>query len=131
MLDELDQPTFVEVIEKSSNVGVKNVVHPLPQKRIRQRIQRLMLATPRAKSSGFLTTYHVHSKESKDIASDDATQPEISPDGKRVMYTTVPAPNRNELWVSDIDGEQQGETCHWRNSENRHLGSGQFSLGLR
>jgi hypothetical protein len=50
MLDELDQPTFVEVIEKSSNVGVKNVVHPLPQKRIRQRIQRLMLATPRAKS---------------------------------------------------------------------------------
>jgi serine/threonine protein kinase/Tol biopolymer transport system component len=57
------------------------------------------------KSSGFLTTYHVHSKESKDIASDDATQPEISPDGKRVMYTTLPAPNRNELWVSDIDGD--------------------------
>src|SRR5271169_4369915 len=50
MLDELDHPTFVEVIEESSNVGVKNVIHLLPQKRIRQRVQRLMLATPRAKS---------------------------------------------------------------------------------
>jgi hypothetical protein len=50
MLDELDQPTFVEVIEKASNVGVKNVVHLHPQKRIRQRVQRLMLVTPRAKS---------------------------------------------------------------------------------
>jgi hypothetical protein len=29
MLDELDQPTFVEVIEKASNVGIKNVVHLL------------------------------------------------------------------------------------------------------
>ena len=61
------------------------------------------------KSSGLLTTYHVHSKESKDIASDDATQPEISPDGKRVMYTTLPAPNRNELWVSDIDGDNKAK----------------------
>jgi serine/threonine protein kinase/Tol biopolymer transport system component len=56
------------------------------------------------KSSVSLTTYHVHSKESTDIVSEDATQPTISPDGKRVMYITLPAPNRNELWVSDIDG---------------------------
>ena len=56
------------------------------------------------KSSGFLTAYHVHSKESTDIVSEDATQPIISPDGKRVMYITLPAPQRNELWVSDIDG---------------------------
>ncbi len=56
------------------------------------------------KSSGFLTAYHVHSKESTDIVSEDATQPIISPDGKRVMYITVPAPQRTELWVSDIDG---------------------------
>jgi serine/threonine protein kinase len=59
------------------------------------------------KSSGFLTAYHVHSRESKDIASDDATQPIISPDGKRVMYITLPAPDRNELWVSDIDGDNK------------------------
>jgi Tol biopolymer transport system component len=56
------------------------------------------------KSSGFLTAYHVHSKESTDLVSEDATQPIISPDGKRVMYITLPAPRRNELWVSNIDG---------------------------
>jgi site-specific DNA recombinase len=50
MLHELDQPTLVEVIEKSSNVGVQNIVHLLLQERIRQRIQCLMLAAPRAKS---------------------------------------------------------------------------------
>jgi serine/threonine protein kinase len=57
-----------------------------------------------AKSSGFLTAYHVHSKESTDIVAEDATQPIISPDGKRVTYITLPASHRNELWVSDIDG---------------------------
>jgi serine/threonine protein kinase len=54
------------------------------------------------KSSGLLTAYNVHSKESTDIVSEDTTGPMISPDGKRVMYTT--APRRHELWVSDIDG---------------------------
>jgi serine/threonine protein kinase len=56
------------------------------------------------KSSGFLTAYNIHSRESKDIVSEDAAQPVISRDGKRVMYITLPAPKRNELWVSDIDG---------------------------
>src|SRR2546428_9740700 len=48
MLYELDHPTFVEVIEKPSNVGVKHIVHLLLQERVRQRIQRLMLAAPRS-----------------------------------------------------------------------------------
>jgi serine/threonine protein kinase len=56
------------------------------------------------KSGGFLTAYHVHSKESTDIVSDLATGPGISPDGRLVMYITMPAPHRSELWVSDIDG---------------------------
>jgi serine/threonine protein kinase len=56
------------------------------------------------KSSGFLTAYHVHSKESTDIVSENATAPIISPDGKRVMYITFHARDRSELWVSDIDG---------------------------
>ncbi len=56
------------------------------------------------KSSGFLTAYHVQSKEFTDIVSDDATQPSISPDGKRVMYVTLVAGRRRALWVSDIDG---------------------------
>jgi serine/threonine protein kinase/Tol biopolymer transport system component len=56
------------------------------------------------KSSGSLTTYHVQTKQSTDIVSENATEPVISPDGKRVMYITLPAPHRTELWVSDIDG---------------------------
>ena len=56
------------------------------------------------KSSGFLTAYHVHTKDSIDIVSEDATQPAISPDGKRVMYVTFPAAQRAELWVSGLDG---------------------------
>ena len=55
------------------------------------------------KFSGVLTAYRVHSKESTDIA-EDATQPIISPDGKRVMYITLLRPETSELWVSDIDG---------------------------
>src|SRR5215472_514246 len=56
------------------------------------------------KSSGFLTAYHVQTKQSTDILSEDATQPAISPDGKHVMYITFPAPQRTEIWASDIDG---------------------------
>src|SRR5215468_8441667 len=52
MLHELDQPAFVEVIEKASDVRVQNVVHFLLQKRVRQRVQRVMLAAPRAKTIG-------------------------------------------------------------------------------
>jgi len=55
------------------------------------------------KSSNFLTAYHVHSKQSTDIVSEDATEPAISPDGKRVMYI-IPAGENLELWVSDING---------------------------
>jgi serine/threonine protein kinase/Tol biopolymer transport system component len=80
------------------------------------------------KSSGFLTTYHVHSKESTDIVSETATQPAISRDGKRLMYVTVSSSQRSELWVSDIDGGNKvklttGEalnTGSWA-SDNFHL----------
>jgi len=56
------------------------------------------------KSSGFLTAYNTVTKTSTDIASENATQPAISRDGKRVMYITIPAKDRMELWVADIDG---------------------------
>jgi serine/threonine protein kinase/Tol biopolymer transport system component len=56
------------------------------------------------KSSGVLTAYHVHSRQSTDIVSEDATGPIISPDGKRVMYLTRIGPQKTELWVSDVDG---------------------------
>jgi Tol biopolymer transport system component/DNA-binding winged helix-turn-helix (wHTH) protein len=60
-----------------------------------------------AKFSGVLAAYHVHSKQSSEIVSDDATQPIISPDGKRVMYITNSAVDRTEVWVSDIDGSRK------------------------
>jgi Tol biopolymer transport system component len=59
------------------------------------------------KSSGFLTAYNVSTKTSTDIASENATQPAISRDGRRVMYITIPAKDRMELWVADIDGNNK------------------------
>jgi len=59
------------------------------------------------KRSGFLTAYHVRSKSSTDIVSENASQPSISPDGKRVMYLKYVDRNKSELWVSDIDGSNQ------------------------
>ncbi|MFZ1035167.1 MAG: protein kinase [Candidatus Acidiferrales bacterium] len=56
------------------------------------------------KASGFLTAYDTHTKQSTDIAAENATQPAVSPDGKKLMYITIPARDRNELWVADIDG---------------------------
>jgi serine/threonine protein kinase/Tol biopolymer transport system component len=56
------------------------------------------------KSSGLLTAFNTKTKQSTDIAAENATQPAISHDGKRVMYITIPAKDRNELWTMDIDG---------------------------
>jgi len=54
--------------------------------------------------SGFLTAYHVQSKESTDIASENSVGPSISPDGKRVSYFTKSGGKWHELWVANIDG---------------------------
>ncbi|HKO04558.1 MAG TPA: protein kinase, partial [Candidatus Acidoferrales bacterium] len=59
------------------------------------------------KSSGFLTAYNVRSKQFTDIATENATQPVFSRDGKRVMYLTIPAKDRNELWASNVDGSNK------------------------
>jgi hypothetical protein len=59
------------------------------------------------KSSGLLTAYDVGSKASTDIASENATQPAISHNGKRIMYITIPAKDRTELWVADIGGSNK------------------------
>jgi Tol biopolymer transport system component len=56
------------------------------------------------KATGFLTTYNIRTKQSADIASENASQPAISPDGKRVMYVTAPARDRTEVWTASIDG---------------------------
>ena len=56
------------------------------------------------RSSGHLTAYHVRSKQSVDFVAESATEPWISPDGKRVMYIKILGSNQTELWVSDLDG---------------------------
>jgi len=55
------------------------------------------------KSSGFLTVYRVHSNQFVEIGSENASQPSISPDGKRVMYIRYVGPGKTELWVSNLD----------------------------
>ena len=80
------------------------------------------------KATGLLTVYNVHSKESTDIASQNATQPVVSRDGKRVMYITIPSQDRSELWVSNIDGSNKVKiatgtaiaTGYWA-GDNSHL----------
>ena len=50
MLHKLEHPIVGNRIEKSPNVRIKNVVHLLPRERIRERVQRLMLAASRSKA---------------------------------------------------------------------------------
>ncbi len=57
------------------------------------------------KGSGFLTAYHPRTKTSVDIVSENASQPTISMDGKRLIYVKYLGQNENELWVSDLDGK--------------------------
>jgi serine/threonine protein kinase/Tol biopolymer transport system component len=78
------------------------------------------------KSSGFLTAYNVRSKQSVDIASETATQPSISPDGKRVMYLISPEVSHTELWVSDIDGKNKVKVA-----SSEHLATGIWSQDSR
>jgi Tol biopolymer transport system component len=77
------------------------------------------------KSSMVLTTYHVHSGQFTDIA-EDATQPLISPDGKRVMYIRGGA---RTLGIEHRQ-QQQSENRHRRKLGHRRLGARQFSPGL-
>ena len=59
------------------------------------------------RDSGYLSVYDLHAKTSTDIVADLATQPTLSPDGKRVAYVTQPDVSRFELWVSDADGSNK------------------------
>jgi hypothetical protein len=54
------------------------------------------------RSAGALTLYRFDSKQSTDLVNEDVTQPEFSPDGRRVAYITTPEPGKNEMWVADL-----------------------------
>jgi Tol biopolymer transport system component/predicted Ser/Thr protein kinase len=59
------------------------------------------------KSTGYLTAYNTRTRESVDISGENATQPVLSRSGKRLMYVTFPSRDRNELWISDLDGNNK------------------------
>jgi hypothetical protein len=59
------------------------------------------------KTSGALTMYQIHSKQFTDVVNEEATQPALSPDGKRVMYLTRPEVGRREIWVAGLDGSNR------------------------
>jgi Tol biopolymer transport system component/predicted Ser/Thr protein kinase len=59
------------------------------------------------KSTGYLTDYNTRTKQYVDIAGENATQPVLSRNGKKVMYITAASGDRNELWVADVDGNNK------------------------
>jgi Tol biopolymer transport system component len=57
------------------------------------------------KRSGFLTVYHPKTKQSQDLISEEATQPAISWDGRRVAYIILSGhAQQGDIWISDLDG---------------------------
>lgn len=56
------------------------------------------------KESGTLAARSIQTGQVSDIASDLASQPIISPDGKRVVFVRLLQPGVQELWTSNVDG---------------------------
>jgi serine/threonine protein kinase/Tol biopolymer transport system component len=82
------------------------------------------------KSAGTLTLYRAPSKQFSDIVAEDATQPTLSSDGRRLAYITYPEQGKSEMWVSDLAGNNrlklvsssEGlETLAWSNDATKFL----------
>ncbi len=82
------------------------------------------------RSSGALTLYRPSSRQFSDIVTEDATQPDISTDGRRLAYVTTPEVDKGELWVSDINGDHRLklvsgshslETLGWSNDNTKFM----------
>ncbi len=56
------------------------------------------------KSAGVLKAWNAHSKQVVEIDAENASQPAISPDNKKVAYILAPARDHTEVWVANIDG---------------------------
>jgi serine/threonine protein kinase len=83
---------------------------------------------------GALTLYRPATKQFSDIVSEDASQPTISGDGKRLAYSiavTASDGTRSEIWASDLNGDHrlklatstsEGlETLAWSNDASKFL----------
>jgi serine/threonine protein kinase/Tol biopolymer transport system component len=80
------------------------------------------------KSSGFLTAYNVRSKTFTDLASENATQPVISRDGKHVIYVTTPARDSSEIWTSNLDGSNKVKLAASRSLSTGYWAPDNFHL---
>jgi len=59
------------------------------------------------KRFGALAVYSNSKKQSVDLITEDATQPVLSSDGRRLAYVTLSTSKQQELWVSGIDGKNR------------------------
>jgi serine/threonine protein kinase len=59
------------------------------------------------RQSGGLAVYHTPTRQSFDLVAEDATQPTLSLDGRRMAYVVLMGNERQELWVSDTDGNNR------------------------
>lgn len=59
------------------------------------------------RQSGALTVFNTRTKQSLDLVTEDATQPVVSWNGRHVAYITLSGSGRQELWVSDTDGNNR------------------------
>jgi serine/threonine protein kinase/Tol biopolymer transport system component len=59
------------------------------------------------RQSGVLTIFNTRTKQSFDLVTENATQPVLSLNGRRVAYMTLAGNGRQEIWVSDIDGNNR------------------------
>ena len=67
--------------------------------------KRIYFVTGR--ESDALTIYNSRTKHSFDLVSESATQPLLSWDGRRINYIVISENDRQELWISDIDGNNK------------------------
>jgi hypothetical protein len=81
------------------------------------------------RNAGTLVLYRVATKQFSDVVSDDATQPEFSNDGRHFAYITAREGGKNEIWITDVDGNHRLklvsgnrlETLAWSNDATRFL----------
>jgi len=82
------------------------------------------------RTTGALTLYRPSTKQFSDIVTEDATQPIISNNGRRLAYIATPEPTKGELWVSDLNGDHRLrlasgsdvlETLAWSNDDSKFL----------
>jgi Tol biopolymer transport system component len=91
------------------------------------------------RSAGTLTLYRVATKQFSDIVTEDASQPVLSGDGRQVAYLTKPEGGKNDLWISDLTGNNRTklasgsrmDTLGWSNDNTKFLFSDDSGHGSK